>query len=68
MLKRAGDWGQIEHCKKYNKIFVTKDKMAALYAGYRKVPFIYMKNEDLNKDVSNTNPSFIQFSFILNRP
>lgn len=41
-LKRAGDWGQVEHCVRYRKIFVTRDKLAALYAMYRRVPFIYM--------------------------
>jgi len=68
MLKRAGDWGQIEHCKRYNKIFVTKDKMAALYASYRQVPYIYIKNKTVDYDYARQDPDFIQFSFILNRP
>jgi hypothetical protein len=42
-MKRAGDWGQVEHCLKYKKIFVTTDKFAALYAYYRGVRFIFMR-------------------------
>lgn len=42
-MKRAGDWGQVEHCVKYSKVFVTADKFAALYAYYRGVRFIFMR-------------------------
>ena len=41
-LKLAGDWGQVEHCKKYDMVFVTSDKLAALYAIYRDVCVIYV--------------------------
>lgn len=34
-LKRAGDWGQIEHCKKYGMVFVTTDKPAFHHAVMR---------------------------------
>lgn len=42
-IKRAGDWGQVEHAKKYKKIFVTDDIMAALYAYFRDVPCILLR-------------------------
>lgn len=45
-LKRAGDWGQVENASRYNKVFVTSDKMAALYAWYRGVRFIYMRRQE----------------------
>jgi hypothetical protein len=38
-LKRAGDWGQVEHCKRYNSVFVTHDRLAAAYAHYRGVRY-----------------------------
>ena len=44
-IKRAGDWGQVEHCKKYGKIFITSDRLAALYAKYRGVQFIYLSRK-----------------------
>jgi hypothetical protein len=69
-LKRVADWGQVEHCKAYNKVFVTMDKLASLYAYYRKVPFIYMRPEDQALDSSNRvgideDPEFIQISHVL---
>ena len=72
-LKRTADYSHIEHCKQYNKVFVTKDKLAALYAYYRKVPFIYMPSEnqalnDSKKYLPNENPSFLQINHILYRP
>lgn len=42
-LKRAGDWGQIEHCKRNKLIFVTADRLTALYAAYRDVPVLLVK-------------------------
>jgi hypothetical protein len=51
-IKRGGDWGQVEHCAKYNKLFVTSDKMAALYAFYRNVKFMLVQyQENLNDDL-----------------
>lgn len=43
-LKRAGDWSQVEYCKKRNNIFVTRDRLAALYAFHRKTRFIFYRN------------------------
>lgn len=42
-MKRAGDWGMIQHCKRYGMVFVTTDRFAALYAAYRGVCVIHMK-------------------------
>jgi hypothetical protein len=41
-MKRAGDWGQVEHCAKYSMVFVTEDKPAYLYALFRNVPAILL--------------------------
>jgi hypothetical protein len=62
-LKRAGDWAQVENCVKYNKVFVTGDKLASLYAYFRKVPFIYIHKEKHQfRDVE-----FLQCSFVICR-
>ena len=42
-LQRAGDWGQVEHCKRHNKVFVTSNKLAAVYAAYRDIRFIFIR-------------------------
>jgi len=44
-LKRAGDWGQVEHCKRHNKVFITSDKLAALYAEYCNIRFIFIRRQ-----------------------
>ena len=46
-IKRAGDWGQVEHAKRYGKVFVTADKMAAMYAWYREVPFMFTRGSTM---------------------
>jgi hypothetical protein len=62
-LKRAGDWGQIEHCKKNNIIFVTADRLSALYAMYRDVPVLLVKHSDhIQKDDTATH---VQYSFCM---
>ena len=62
-MKRAGDWGMIEHCRRYGLVFVTEDKFAAYYAVYRdtKVMFLNVKRAAQNAD-GNT---FVQYSFSL---
>ena len=45
-LKRAGDWAQVEACKRNGRIFLTEDRLAALYAFYRKVPFLLIRIHD----------------------
>jgi hypothetical protein len=42
--KRACDWGQVEHCRRYRYIFVSTDRLACFYAMYRNVDFILIKN------------------------
>lgn len=42
-MKRAGDWAQVEACKRKGRIFLTEDRLAALYAFYRKVPFVLIR-------------------------
>ena len=75
-LKRAGDWGQVEHCVKYNKVFVTSDKLAAMYAYYRNVRFIYLYRDahfDISeftsdfKDPLPNLPDCIRYAFTLSR-
>ena len=44
--KRAGDWGQVESCKRSRRILLTSDRLAALYAYYRGVPFMLLKIHD----------------------
>jgi hypothetical protein len=62
-LKRAGDWGQIEHCKKNKIIFVTADRLSALYAMYRDVPVLLVKHSDhIQKDDTATH---VQYSFCM---
>lgn len=39
-LKRAGDWGQVEHCQANGLVFVTHDRFAFMYAVARDVPAI----------------------------
>ena len=57
-LKRAGDWGQVEHAAKYGKVFVTSDKLAALYAWYRGVRFVYLRRQE---NLARTMPSLPAF-------
>ena len=65
-MKRAGDWGQVEHCVKYNKVFVTADKFAALYAYYRGIRFILMREAHHNKSAAYPNLlSFNRYVFII---
>ena len=56
-LKQAGDWAQVEHARKFGKVFVTFDKMAAMYARYRRVPFILVRR--LAYD------DFLRYTFVL---
>ena len=45
-MKRAGDWAQVEACKRSGRLFLTEDRLAALYAFYRKVPFVLIRIHD----------------------
>lgn len=56
--KTAGDWGQVEHCKKNGIAFVTSDRLTALYAAYRDVPVLLVKHSD-------AGTSYVQYSFCM---
>ena len=64
--KRCGDWGQVEHCQRYDKIFVTSDRFAALYAYYRKVDFILIQDMRNVQKVGNEK-NWAQFTFVMSR-
>lgn len=63
-LKRAGDWGQVEHCVRHGKVFVTADKMAALYAYYRRAKFVLVQTQD-NREAVGFLPTFIRYTFTI---
>lgn len=50
-LKRAGDWGMIEHCARYDHGFVTADKLAAAYARAKGVCVMYLDDHRSTKMV-----------------
>lgn len=56
--KTAGDWGQVEHCKKHKMAFVTSDRLTALYAAYRDVPVLLVMH-------SEKGTSYVQYSFCM---
>jgi hypothetical protein len=58
-LKRAGDWGQIEHCRQKGLIFVTSDALTAMYAVYRGVQVFFVKH--YHKAVNGS----VKFSFVM---
>ena len=62
-LKRAGDWGQVEHCVKFDRVFFTSDKLAALYAHARGCRYVYMRFENLAENPLDALPSLCRFSF-----
>lgn len=64
-LKRASDWGQVEHCKKHDLIFVTSDILAAEYAMYRGAALLFLKTYDYVKRGKTFN--FVHYSFVLSR-
>ena len=66
-LKRAGDWGQVEHCRRYNKVFVTGDRLAAMYAWYRGIRFVYMQYQEHFEDELPNFTSFFRYSFVMRR-
>ena len=63
-LKRAGDWGQIEHCKKNNIVFVTADRLTAMYAAFRDVPVLFIKHAESDQD-DDGHKKYAQFSFVM---
>jgi len=61
-LKRAGDWGQVEHCRQKGLIFVTSDALTAMYGAYRGVRVFFVKHHP--RVVRNG----VKFSFVMSRP
>lgn len=49
-MKRAGDWGQVESCIRGNRVFFTRDRLAALYAYYRGVRFVFVRVKEYEDD------------------
>jgi hypothetical protein len=66
-LKLVGDWGQIEHCKTHDIVFVTCDKLACLYAIYRGVSVMYLNHHDSVQygKHNGAQSSFVQYSFVM---
>lgn len=62
-LKRAADWGQIEHCKRNHMLFISADRMGSHYAAYRDAPVMLVKTRDFTgKDDTSTH---VQYSFCM---
>lgn len=51
-LKCAGDWGQVERCRRDGAVFVTCDALAALYARYRGVPCVFLHVQSRGSNVA----------------
>ena len=64
-LKRAGDWGQVAHCARYDKVFVTSDILAAMYAHYRGVRYMLLRRQENLNEEYPTLPTFIRYTFVL---
>ena len=62
-LKRACDWGQVEACKRRGWVFLTADRLAALYAYYRVVRFVLVRIHDYQE----LGQDMIQYSCCLGR-
>ena len=64
-LKLAGDWGQIEHCRSMgDAIFVTSDKLAALYALARNVPLMCVHHGD-DAYTGQKGNLFLHYAFVM---
>jgi hypothetical protein len=66
-VKRAGDWGQVENCRKYDKVFFTSDRLAALYAQFRGVKFVFMAFEQEYDTSGPAKPFIFRYTFVLRR-
>jgi len=66
-IKLAGDWGQVENCRRYKKVFLTQDKMAALYAYCVGVEFILFSVEERSTPGDKEKPEndFFRYTFLL---
>lgn len=66
-IKLAGDWGQVENCRRYKKVFLTQDKIAALYAYCVGVEFILFSVEERSAPGDKEKPEndFFRYTFLL---
>jgi hypothetical protein len=62
-LKRACDWGQVEHCRKYGLIFVSSDKLAVLYAMFRGVKSVLLRRAE--HEARGVLPELLQYTFAI---
>lgn len=62
-MKRAGDWGQIEHCKNNGCAFVTHDKVAFMFAVVRDVPsFLLIDDAQLKDGCGRVIYSYVMYA------
>lgn len=64
---RAGDWGQIEHCKKIGAVFITADRLSAMYATYRGVGVMLVRHDDRIQTKDKATYAHYRFCFGLPR-
>ena len=63
-VKRAGDWGQVEHCKKHDIVFVTHDKPAFLYAIMRRTKaMLFLEDSTKAKE-----GDIVMYTFVMYNP
>lgn len=67
-MKRACDWGQVEHCVRHGTqgnryVFVSKDRIACMYAMYRNVDFVYMTHPTKLQNSAWDTPIILQVTF-----
>lgn len=60
-LKRCGDFAQVEAAKRSGRIFVTEDRLAAMYAYYRGAKFMLWRAHDFSEMADH----FVQYSCVL---
>jgi hypothetical protein len=70
--KRAGDWGQVEHCKQMTSrgqttVMVTSDRLAAFYGDYRGANLISL-NRHHHTNVGPTVRRMLQCTFTMSKP
>jgi hypothetical protein len=67
-IKRCCDWGQVENCERYDKVFVTMDRLAAVYAYYRKVKYIFIRDmRDIARYNKGLDKDWAQFTFVISK-
>jgi hypothetical protein len=62
-MKRAGDWGQIMHCKKYGLVFATHDKPAFMFAVSNDVSsMLFVEDDTYRKTKKLSLSTFVMYS------